>query len=167
MAQRCTIRALETRLDETQIMHCHQQRRAASLTENGGQVGSLMVWEHHWTGRRRAHRAGRSAGSALALYASQLGQLVERHAAEAALLVAKEKAEREAAEAKRARTETERVLVNLRVEMESRQQAQSRLAFLACHDPLTALPNRTIFSERLGREMDDARRYGRRLAALH
>jgi diguanylate cyclase (GGDEF)-like protein len=110
---------------------------------------------------------GRTAGSALALYASQLGQLVERHAAEAALLVAKEKAEHEAAEAKRARTETEAVLATLREEMASRQRAQSRLAFLASHDPLTTLPNRAMFSEHLGREMEEARCYRRRLALLY
>jgi predicted signal transduction protein with EAL and GGDEF domain len=103
----------------------------------------------------------------LAFYASQLGQLVERHTAEAALLTAKEKAEREATEAKRARAETETVLVALREEMASRQRVQSRLSFLACHDPLTALPNRTLFSERLGHEMEEARCFRRRVALLY
>jgi diguanylate cyclase (GGDEF)-like protein len=103
----------------------------------------------------------------LALYAAQFGQLIERHAAEAALLAAKENAEHEAAEAKRARAETEAVVAALREEMASHQRAQSRLAFLACHDPLTALPNRTLFSERLGREMEEARCYKRSLALLY
>ena len=126
-----------------------------------------MAWQHHWNGRRRPPGAGRATGSALAFYASQLGQLVERHTAEAALLAAKEKAEREATEAKRARAETETVLVALREEMASRQRVQSRLSFLACHDPLTALPNRTLFSERLGREMEEARCHRRLVALLY
>jgi diguanylate cyclase (GGDEF)-like protein len=103
----------------------------------------------------------------LALYASRFGQLVERHFAEAALMAAKQKAEQEAAEAKRARAETEAALAALREEITSRQQAQSRLAFLACHDPLTALANRTLFAERLGHEMEVARRFRRRLALLY
>ena len=126
-----------------------------------------MAWQHYGNGRRRPPRAGRATGSALAFYASQLGQLVERHTAEAALLASKEKAEREATEAKRARAETETVLVALREEMASRQRVQSRLSFLACHDPLTALPNRTLFSERLGREMEEARCHRRRVALLY
>ena len=127
-----------------------------------------MAWEHHWPDPRRTRRAvGRAPGSALALYASRLGQLVERHVAEAALMAAKQKAEHEAVEANRARAETEAAAGALREEMASRQCAQSRLAFLACHDPLTALPNRTLFAERLGREMQEARRYRRRLALLY
>jgi diguanylate cyclase (GGDEF)-like protein len=110
---------------------------------------------------------GPAAGSSLALYASRLGQLVERHTAEAALLISKQKAEHEAAEAKRARTETEAALATLREEMASRQRVQSRLAFLASHDLLTALPNRTMFSERLGHEMEEARCYRRGLALLY
>src|SRR3954449_3910020 len=125
----------------------------------------MMAWQRN--GRRRPPRVGNAAGSALAFYASHLGQLVERHTAEAALLAAKEQAEREANEAKRAWADAETLLVTLREEMVSRQHAQSRLAFLACHDPLTALPNRTLFSERLGREIEEARRYGRRVALFY
>src|SRR3954447_4393763 len=125
----------------------------------------MMAWQHN--GRRRRPRAGNPAGSALALYASHLGQLVERHTAEAALLAAKEKAEREANEAKRAWADTETVLVALREEMASRRRAQSRLAFLASHDPLTALPNRTLFSERLGHAIEEARCFRRRVALFY
>jgi diguanylate cyclase (GGDEF)-like protein len=130
-------------------------------------VDGIMALEHHEMGPRWHRRADRVPGSALALYASRLGQLVERDAAESALLAARDKAEHEAAEANRARAETESVLAALREEMVSHQRAQSRLAFLACHDPLTTLPNRTWFSDRLGREMEEARRYRRRLALLY
>jgi diguanylate cyclase (GGDEF)-like protein len=127
-----------------------------------------MTWEHSWTDSRRPCRStDRAPGSALALYASRLGQLVERQVAEAALLAAKDRAEHEAAEAKRARAKTEAVLGALREEMASRQRAQSRLAFLASHDSLTALPNRTLFAERLSHEMDEARLNQRRLALLY
>ena len=45
----------------------------------------------------------------------------------------------------------------LREEIEQRIKTQSRLAYLASHDPLTGLPNRTLLHDRLGREMDVAR----------
>lgn len=126
-----------------------------------------MASEHYWIEPPRHRRRRCVSGSALALYASRFGQLVERHLAETALMAARDKAEQEAAEAKQARAETEGVLTALREEVTSRQHAQSRLAFLACHDPLTALANRTLFAERLGHEMDVARRYRHRLALLY
>src|SRR5262249_32809068 len=44
--------------------------------------------------------------------------------------------------------------------------AQIRLEYLATHDPVTALPNRTLFAERVGRAMDEARRGALAVAVL-
>lgn len=48
----------------------------------------------------------------------------------------------------------------------ARKQAEQDLRFVATHDPLTALPNRTMFGERLSQALAQARRYNRRLALL-
>ena len=48
----------------------------------------------------------------------------------------------------------------------ARKQAESDLRFVATHDMLTALPNRTMFGERLSQALSQARRYNRRLAVL-
>jgi diguanylate cyclase len=44
--------------------------------------------------------------------------------------------------------------------------AQIRLEYLATHDAVTALPNRTLFAERVTRTMDEARRGGFAVAVL-
>jgi len=48
----------------------------------------------------------------------------------------------------------------------ARKQAEHDLRFVATHDPLTALPNRTMFGERLSQALAQARRYNRRVALL-
>ena len=105
--------------------------------------------------------------SSLDRYSARMGRLVERHLSDAALVAAKREAEREAEEAKRAKRESEIATAALRDEVASRQSAQSRLAYLASHDPLTALPNRTLFNERFSAELQVARRRGRKLALLY
>ncbi len=47
-----------------------------------------------------------------------------------------------------------------------RRQAEEKLRVVATHDPLTALPNRTLLHERLSHALAKAQRYGRRLAVL-
>jgi diguanylate cyclase (GGDEF)-like protein len=47
-----------------------------------------------------------------------------------------------------------------------RRQAEERLRVVATHDPLTALPNRTLLHERLSHALAIAQSYGRRLAVL-
>ncbi|MBI3145069.1 MAG: EAL domain-containing protein [Pseudogulbenkiania sp.] len=47
-----------------------------------------------------------------------------------------------------------------------RKQAEERLHFLANHDALTGLPNRTLFLERLETSVEQAREFGQRLALL-
>ena len=103
---------------------------------------------------------------ALTRYGVRLGALVERHMAEAALVAARREAERQADEARQAKREIEAVNAALRDEMAVRLRTESRLAYLASHDPLTALPNRTLFYERLSFGLEDARRHGGRLALL-
>jgi len=110
---------------------------------------------------------GTAQVSALERYSQRMGRLVERHLAEAALVAARQEAEREAREANRARVEVEAATAALLDEMAVRQRVQSRLAHLACHDPLTGLPNRTLFNDRLAGEMREAERRGRRLALLY
>jgi diguanylate cyclase (GGDEF)-like protein/PAS domain S-box-containing protein len=47
-----------------------------------------------------------------------------------------------------------------------RKRTEERIQYLANHDALTALPNRTMFSEMLNFAIHNARRYGRRFAVL-
>jgi diguanylate cyclase (GGDEF)-like protein len=116
--------------------------------------------------REPRHKAGIKP-DALARYGQTMGRMIERRLTDAALIAARQLAEREAAEAKQARRDAEQAAADLRAEMTIRQSTQSRLAFLASHDPLTALPNRTLFNERLAFAMDEARRLGQRLALLY
>ena len=51
-------------------------------------------------------------------------------------------------------------------EINERQQAEKRLRFIATHDPLTALPNRMMFSERLNHRLGLQRRQKDQLAVL-
>lgn len=48
----------------------------------------------------------------------------------------------------------------------ARKQAEQDLLFVATHDPLTGLPNRTMFGDHLSQALAQARRYNRRLALL-
>lgn len=47
-----------------------------------------------------------------------------------------------------------------------RRQAEEKLRIVATHDPLTALPNRTLLHERLSHALAKAQRHGRLLAVL-
>ncbi len=116
---------------------------------------------------RTATRPSRRRGGDLGRYTQNLGRLVERHMADAALVAARRAAEREAAEAREAKRQIETANAALQNEMAARATTQSRLAHLASHDPLTTLPNRTLFSERLTHHMDMAHRQGQRLALLY
>src|SRR5262245_1638760 len=48
----------------------------------------------------------------------------------------------------------------------ARKLDEERIQYLASHDALTALPNRTMFSEMLGHAIETARRYGRGFGVL-
>jgi len=48
-----------------------------------------------------------------------------------------------------------------------RQQADQRLRFLACHDELTGLPNRTLYLQRLQEELERTDRSGQLLGLVH
>ena len=77
-------------------------------------------------------------GSMLERYTTQLGDLVERRHREAALIEAKEEAERQAASARDANRA-------LQHEMEQRLETLAHLEHVANHDALTGLPNRNLF----------------------
>jgi len=47
-----------------------------------------------------------------------------------------------------------------------RKEAESRLEHIATHDPLTELPNRTLFRQRLGQELSRSARTGKRFGLL-
>ena len=51
-------------------------------------------------------------------------------------------------------------------EMTVRRQTEEKLRVVATHDPLTALPNRTLLHERLSHALAKAQRHGRQLAVL-
>jgi diguanylate cyclase (GGDEF)-like protein len=59
-----------------------------------------------------------------------------------------------------------RTSVRLEHEQKHREEAQSRLAYLASHDSLTGLPNRTSLSDRLNRTVQACRRRNLRAAVL-
>src|SRR5574343_1493782 len=66
-----------------------------------------------------------------------------------------------------ARTEElKRTNSQLEGEISERRQAQSKLNYLAYHDPLTGLANRRCFIERLEESLRDTARHGERLAVL-
>ncbi|MBV9784488.1 MAG: EAL domain-containing protein [Acidisphaera sp.] len=115
---------------------------------------------------QRSARMRDPKSTALARYSASLGILVERGMTQAALQAARQRAEREAAEARAAKREIETAAAALREEIAIRLGTQSRLAFLASHDPLTALPNRTLLNERLVQAIAEARASGTSLA-LH
>jgi diguanylate cyclase (GGDEF)-like protein len=102
-------------------------------------------------------RGNQPRPSTLDRYASNLGLLLDRHATTAALRAAKAEADMRAVDAHTAMIEARSLNQALREEIDQRMKTQSRLAYLASHDPLTGLPNRTLLHDRLGREMDVAR----------
>jgi diguanylate cyclase (GGDEF)-like protein len=51
-------------------------------------------------------------------------------------------------------------------EITVRRQTEEKLRIVATHDPLTALPNRTLLHERLSHALAKAQRHGRQLAVL-
>ena len=60
----------------------------------------------------------------------------------------------------------ETVLLGITRDITERKNAEERLAFLAHHDELTGLPNRTLFNDRLSQAMIDTERHGRLLAVV-
>jgi diguanylate cyclase (GGDEF)-like protein/PAS domain S-box-containing protein len=48
----------------------------------------------------------------------------------------------------------------------ARRETERRLQFVVSHDPLTSLPNRTIFGQRLGQALAQAARYDHKVALL-
>ena len=104
---------------------------------------------------------------ALDRYAASLGVLVVRLVSNAAVVAGRLEAVREAAETRAAKGVVETVVTALRDEMAMRLGTQSRLAHLASHDPLTDLPNRSLFGDHLAGAMLEARDAGRRLAVLY
>jgi len=116
--------------------------------------------------RNLTRRGNQQRASTLDRYGSSLGLLLDRHATTAALKAAKAEADRRAVDAHQAMVEARSLNQALREEIDQRMKTQSRLAYLASHDPLTGLPNRTLLHDRLGREMDMARNRNYMLA-LH
>lgn len=67
-----------------------------------------------------------------------------------------------------ARTEElKRTNSQLEGEISERRQAQSKLNYLAYHDPLTGLANRRCFIERLEESLSEGERHGEKLAVLY
>ncbi|MAG37524.1 MAG: hypothetical protein CL878_14910 [Dehalococcoidia bacterium] len=54
----------------------------------------------------------------------------------------------------------------LREEVAERERAEETVNFMAYHDPLTKLPNRALFNDRLGMALTQARRNGEMLAVM-
>ena len=51
-------------------------------------------------------------------------------------------------------------MVGLHIDVTQRKQAEQQIAHLATHDPLTGLPNRLLFHDRLDQELARAKRHG-------
>lgn len=60
----------------------------------------------------------------------------------------------------------ETVLLGVTRDITEHRRAEERLSFLAHHDELTGLPNRTLFGDRLNQAMIEAERHGRLLAVV-
>jgi diguanylate cyclase (GGDEF)-like protein/PAS domain S-box-containing protein len=60
-----------------------------------------------------------------------------------------------------------RLVVASITDVTERRRAEQQIAFLAYHDPLTELPNRTLLAEHLEQGLARARRYGRSVALLY
>ena len=60
-----------------------------------------------------------------------------------------------------------RLVVASITDVTERRRAEQQVAFLAYHDPLTELPNRTLLAEHLEQGLARARRYGRSVALLY
>jgi diguanylate cyclase (GGDEF)-like protein/PAS domain S-box-containing protein len=58
-------------------------------------------------------------------------------------------------------------IVGLTLDITDRKRTEQRLFHLARHDPLTDLPNRSLFRERLEQELSEARSEGRKLALFY
>ena len=112
-------------------------------------------------GKRNQRRS-----SLLDRYGGQLGELVERDHAQAALLAAKQNAEDSAEQTRQAMRETENANQALREEIDQRLKALADLEYLANHDGLTDLPNRNLFNERLSQVLDRANRSGESVALM-
>ena len=92
-------------------------------------------------------------------YGSQLGRIVERNAAEAALLAAKQKAESSVETARAALEETQ-------VANRAIREGEEKLRVQANYDSLTTLPNRTLFMDRLSHALSRGRRDRSQVAVL-
>jgi diguanylate cyclase (GGDEF)-like protein/PAS domain S-box-containing protein len=57
-------------------------------------------------------------------------------------------------------------LLSIVSDITERKRYEERIAYLATHDPLTGLPNRNLSGDRLNQAIAQARRQGRRVAAL-
>lgn len=90
------------------------------------------------------------------LYTTVQQEVVERRRAEQALQFAKEALETQV----QVRTsELSQANEQLQVELTERRRAEEQLVYTALHDPLTNLPNRVLFMDRLQHAMDRARRH--------
>lgn len=92
-------------------------------------------------------------------YGSQLGRIVERNTAQAALLAAKQKAESSAETARAALEETQAANQAIR-------EGEEKLRLQANYDSLTKLPNRTLFMDRLSHALSRGRRDRSQVAVL-
>ena len=104
--------------------------------------------------------------SILEQYGNQLGTLVERRFQEAALVGARQNAEEALEQARQAAMEAEKANESLKIEIEQRIKAHEDLEYLANHDQLTDLPNRTLFNDRLEMLIEAASRTGQTVGLM-
>ena len=90
------------------------------------------------------------------LYTSIQQEVVERRRAEQALQFAKEALE---IQVKVRTAELSQANEQLQIELMERKRAEERLVYSALHDPLTNLPNRVLFMDRLQHAMERAKRH--------
>lgn len=93
-----------------------------------------------------------------------LRDVTEQRNSEQALLKARDELEQRVAERTRELLETNQLL---RDEISEHKRTQSKLAHLANHDPLTGLPNRTLFNEHLKLILTKADRHREQAALLY
>ena len=90
------------------------------------------------------------------LYASVQQEVIERRRAEQALQLAKDALE---IQVQMRTAELRQTNEQLQIELAERKRAEAQLLYSALHDPLTNLPNRALFMDRLEHAMERAKRH--------
>ena len=121
---------------------------------------------HEKAERRQANADERQENADLRQKAADLRQTVADRSEE----VARDKAEVDAISAAHLREANERLVVatvRAQIMTEAAERATAQMSYVAQHDFLTGLPNRSLLTDRLSQAIAQAKRHGKRVALLY